>query len=63
MGRPLLALPAVPGPELQAALLAALAGTGPALLPLPSDPAQAARVVAALRPDLPEVGPREPTSS
>ena len=54
MGRPLLALPAVPGPELQAALLAALAGTGPALLPLPSDPAQAARVVAALRPELPE---------
>ncbi len=54
MARPLLALPAVPGPALQAALLAALAGTGPALLMLPTDPAHAARVTAALRPDLPE---------
>ncbi len=52
--RPLLALPAVPGPALQAALLAALDGTGPALLPLPADPAAAAVVSAALRPDLPE---------
>ena len=54
MPRPVLALPAVAGPELQAALLAALDGTGPALLPLPTDPAEAARVRAVLRPDEPE---------
>ena len=54
MARPLTALPAVPGPELQAALLAALDGTGPALLPLPTDPVQARRVRAALRPEEPE---------
>ncbi len=52
--RPLLALPAVPGPAFTAALTAALAGTGPALLPVPTDPAEAARVRAALRPDEPE---------
>ena len=49
MARPLHAVPAVPGPELSAALLAALDG-GPALLPLPTDPLEAARTVAALRP-------------
>jgi len=54
VARPILALPAVAGPGLQAALLAALSGTGPALLPLPPDPAAAARVRAALRPDEPE---------
>lgn len=52
--RPVRALPAVPGPELYAALLAALDGTGPALLPLPADPVERSRVGAALRPDLPE---------
>ncbi|HEU0102212.1 MAG TPA: o-succinylbenzoate--CoA ligase [Mycobacteriales bacterium] len=52
--RPVRALPAVPGPQLYAALRAALDGTGPALLPLPTDPAEQARVRAALRPDLPE---------
>ncbi len=51
--RPLVAVPAVPGPELSRALLAALAGTGPAVLPLSTDPAEAARVLAALRPDEP----------
>lgn len=40
-------------PGLLTALTAALAGTGPALLPLPADPVQAARIVAALRPDEP----------
>jgi O-succinylbenzoic acid--CoA ligase len=51
--RPLLAVPAVPGPELSSALLAALNGTGPAVLPVSTDPAEAARVLAALRPDEP----------
>jgi len=54
VSRPLLALPAVAGADLQAALLAAIAGTGPALLPLPTDPVEAARVRAALRPEEPE---------
>jgi len=53
VGRPLRAVPAVPGPELVHALQAALDGTGPALLPLPADPAAAARITAALRPDEP----------
>lgn len=52
--RPLLALPAVADAAFAAALTAALDGTGPAVLPLPTDPAEAARVRAALRPDEPE---------
>ena len=51
--RPLVAVPAVPGPELTRALLAALDGTGPAVLPVSTDPAEAARVRAALRPEEP----------
>lgn len=51
--RPLLALPAIPGPAFSAALLRALDGTGPAVLPVSPDPAEAARVIAALRPDEP----------
>lgn len=50
--RHLRAVPAVPGPELSAALLSALDG-GPAVLPVPTDPAEAARVLAVLRPDEP----------
>ena len=53
MARSLRAVQALPGPELTEALLAAMDGTGPALLPLPTDPAAAARVRAALRPDEP----------
>lgn len=49
--RRLRAVPAVPGPTLSAALLAALDGSGPAVLPVSTDPAEAARVLAALRPD------------
>ena len=52
--RPLLALPAVADAAFAAALTAALDGTGPAVLPVPTDPAEAARVRAALRPDEPE---------
>jgi O-succinylbenzoic acid--CoA ligase len=51
--RPLVAVPAVPGPELSTALRKALDGTGPAVLPVSTDPAEAARVLAALRPDEP----------
>ncbi|MCW2585117.1 MAG: acyl-CoA synthetase (AMP-forming)/AMP-acid ligase, partial [Frankiales bacterium] len=51
--RHLVAVPAVPGPELSRALLAALDGSGPAVLPVSTDPAEAARVLAALRPDEP----------
>lgn len=51
--RALCALPGVTGPVLLAALRSALAGTGPAVLPLPADHVEAARVVAALRPDEP----------
>ncbi|MGZ6793667.1 MAG: o-succinylbenzoate--CoA ligase [Mycobacteriales bacterium] len=51
--RPLVAVPAVPGPELSGALRRALDGTGPAVLPVSTDPAEAARVLAALRPDEP----------
>ena len=53
MARPLVAVPAVPGPRLYDALRAALDGTGPAVLPASPDPAEAARVAAAVRPDLP----------
>ncbi len=53
MARPLVAVPAVPGPRLYDALRAALDGTGPAVLPESPDPAEAARVAAAVRPDLP----------
>lgn len=53
MTRRLAPVPAVAGPELVAALRAALDGSGPALLPLPTEPAGAARVLAALRPELP----------
>jgi len=49
--RPLLAVAAVPGPAFYDAVRAALAGTGPAVLPVSSDPAERARVVAAVRPD------------
>lgn len=51
--RRLVAVPAVPGPELSDALLLALDGRGPAVLPVPTDPVEAARVVAAVRPDQP----------
>lgn len=51
--RRLVGIQAVAGPELSNALLAALDGSGPAVLPLSTDPAQAARVVAAVRPDEP----------
>ena len=51
--RPLVEVPAEPGPRLYDALRAALDGTGPAVLPTSPDPAAAARVRAALRPDLP----------
>jgi O-succinylbenzoic acid--CoA ligase len=51
--RRLLPVPAVPGPELSKALLQALDGTGPAVLPVSPDPAEAARVIAALRPEEP----------
>jgi len=51
--RPLLPVAAVPGPALSQALLAALDGRGPAVLPVPSDRAEAARVLAALHPDEP----------
>ena len=51
--RRLVAVPAIPGPRLYDALRAALAGTGPAVLPVSTDPAEAARVLAALRPDEP----------
>ena len=63
--RPLLAVPAVPGPALYDALRAALSGTGPAVLPVSTDPVEAARVLAALRPDEPvedEVALVVPTS-
>ena len=53
MARALRPVQAVPGPELARALQAALDGSGPALLPLPMDPAAAARITAALRPDEP----------
>lgn len=53
MPRPLIPVPAVPGPRLYDALRAALSGSGPAVLPESPDPAEAARVRAALRPDLP----------
>ncbi|HEV7654708.1 MAG TPA: AMP-binding protein [Mycobacteriales bacterium] len=49
-------IPARYGPELVAALVAALDGTGPAVLPLPSG-AEGSRLRTVLRPDLPvEVG-------
>ena len=48
----MLALPARFGPELVGALAAAVAGTGPAVLPLP-DGAEGDRLRAALRPDRP----------
>ena len=51
--RRLQVVPAVPGPELSRALLAALDGSGPAVLPLSTDPSEAARVLAAVRPDEP----------
>lgn len=51
--RPLVPVPAVPGKELSTALLRAVEGTGPAVLPVSTDPAEAARVLAALRPDEP----------
>lgn len=51
--RPLVAVAAVPGPELSSALLRALDGTGPAVLPVSTDPAEATRVLAALRPEEP----------
>ncbi|MGB8652363.1 MAG: o-succinylbenzoate--CoA ligase [Mycobacteriales bacterium] len=51
--RPLVPVPAVPGPSLSEALLRALDGTGPAVLPVPADRAEAARVLAALRPEEP----------
>lgn len=53
MARPLVEVPAVPGPRLYDALRAALDGTGPAVLPTSPDPVEASRVHAALRPDLP----------
>ena len=46
--RQLVAIPAIPGPRLYDALRAALAGTGPAVLPVSTDPAEAARVLAYL---------------
>lgn len=49
--RPLVAVEAVAGPAFYAAVRGALAGTGPAVLPVSSDPAERARVVAAVRPD------------
>ncbi len=51
--RRLVAVPAVPGPELYRALSAALDGSGPSVLPVSTDPAEAVRVLAALRPELP----------
>ena len=51
--RPLELVEAVPGPALTAALRAALDGSGPAVLPVSSDPAQRARVLAAIRPQEP----------
>jgi O-succinylbenzoic acid--CoA ligase len=46
--RSLQVLDAVPGPELYAALRAALDGSGPAVLPVSADPAERSRVLAAL---------------
>ena len=48
---------AVPGTpqQLLVALRAALTGAGPAFVPIPDDPALAARVIAAARPDEPDV--------
>lgn len=51
--RELRVVPALPGPELSRALLAALDGSGPAVLPLSTDAAEAARVLDAVRPDEP----------
>ena len=51
--RRLVAVAAVPGPELSTALLKALDGSGPAVLPVSTDPAEAQRVLAAIRPDEP----------
>ncbi len=51
--RRLVAVPAEPGPELYRALRDAVDGSGPALLPVSSDPAEAARVLVALKPELP----------
>jgi O-succinylbenzoic acid--CoA ligase len=51
--RRLVAVPAVPGPELSTALLRALDGSGPAVLPVSPDPAEAKRVLAAMRPEQP----------
>ena len=51
--RTILPVPAVPGPELSRALLDALDGSGPAVLPLSGDRAEAARVLAAVRPEEP----------
>ena len=51
--RRLVAVTAVPGPELSAALLRALDGSGPAVLPVSTDLAEARRVLAALRLDEP----------
>ena len=53
MGRTLVGVEAWPGAALWRVLEAALDGTGPALLPLPTDAAEAARVLAALRPTEP----------
>ena len=57
MPRRLVSLPVPTGPQaldiVLPALAAALDGSGPALLPLPADPAEAARLVSALRPDDP----------
>lgn len=44
---------AVPGPQLYGAVRRALDGSGPAVLPVSADPAERARVVAAIRPDEP----------
>ncbi len=61
--RRLLPVPAAPGPALYDALRAALAGEGPALLPLPDDAADVRRLLAALRPDEPlEDEPDDPTA-
>ncbi|MCU1595774.1 MAG: AMP-dependent synthetase [Frankiales bacterium] len=53
MVRPLVAVEAVPGPALSHALRAALDGSGPAVLPVPSDPVLRERVLAAVRPQEP----------
>ncbi len=51
--RRLVAVPAVPGPELYQALWAAIEGSGPAVLPVSTDPAEAVHVLTALQPELP----------